>query len=533
MTSLKTLQKRKNRSVLYISAIILCIDLVFIAFNYYTSQKTLNSTLFQRAQTHQNEFNLTLDMTYRNMLQLSTYISNNDELNQLFLAGKKAVEKDGIESESVAVLRQKLLDKVKVPWDLTTDKFHVRQLHYQLGPGSLSYLRVHRPSKFGDRMDNTRFTIVDTNEEKTERIGFETGRIYSGLRGVSPIWTIDPETNQKTYVGAVEAGTSFEQILPLFSKAFKVNVATYLTKEHVQSTMWQSYIDEHFKGQSDSEYYLEATSSEEAKTLLDQTPINESFIKNSVTTIEQGDQYFSSYYFPLFDYRGTKDSRLPPVGFILIWEDVTPMIVAFRHSFIMNILFFALAFLIIEVFLLWILGREKKLSIAEREAIIDGLTGLYNRRYYDALIKKEKAHALKTNRPLSLIICDIDYFKRFNDTYGHSEGDKILKQVAMTIRKMTENYGGVAARYGGEEFTIVLPSTDITNAITIADHIRNAVYTLKIPHEASLIEPYLTLSLGISCTHNLPAEQSLINIADANLYQAKEHGRNRVEPSVE
>lgn len=187
MTSLNTLQKRKNRSVLYISAIILCIDLVFIAFNYYTSQKTLNSTLFQRAQTHQNEFNLTLDMTYRNMLQLSTYISNNDELNQLFLAGKKAVEKDGIKSESVAVLRQKLLDKVKVPWELTTEKFHVRQLHYQLGPGSLSYLRVHRPSKFGDRMDNIRFMIVDTNEEKTERVGFETGRIYSGLRGVSPI----------------------------------------------------------------------------------------------------------------------------------------------------------------------------------------------------------------------------------------------------------------------------------------------------------------------------------------------------------
>ena len=532
MTDFKTLIKHKNRSVLYISAIILCIDLVFVAFNYYTSQKVLNSTLFQRAETHQNEFNLTLDMTYRNMLQLSTYISNNDELNQLFLAGKKAAERDGIKSESVAVLRQKLLDKVKVPWDITTEKFDVRQLHYHLGPGSLSYLRVHRPSKFGDRMDNTRFTIVDTNKEKTERTGFETGRIYSGLRGVSPIWTIDPETSQRTYVGAVEAGTSFEQILPLFSKTFKANAAIFLTKEHVQKTMWQQYTNESFKDQSHSKYYLESSSFEGVKTLLAQTPINKGFIKNGVTIIEQGDQYFSSYYFPLFDYRGTKDKTLPPVGFVFVWEDVTPMIVEFRHSFIMNILFSVLAFLIIEVFLLWILGREKKLSIAEREAIIDGLTGLYNRRYYDALITKEKAHAVKTNRPLSLIICDIDYFKYFNDTYGHLEGDKALKQVAMTIRKIAENHGGIAARYGGEEFIIVLPGTDITNAIMIADNIRSAVYALNIPHEASLIEAYLTLSLGASCTHNLLAEQSLINIADANLYQAKEHGRNRVEPSI-
>ncbi|MCB5162358.1 diguanylate cyclase [Marinomonas algarum] len=526
----RPIEKHRNRSVLYISAIILCIDLLFVAINYYTSHKTLQNTLLQQAENHRNEFDLTLNMTYRNMLQLSTFISNNDELNQLFLAGKKAVEKEGMHSDKVSQLRKALLDKVKVPWDLTVQKFNVRQLHYQLGPGSLSYLRVHEPNRFGDRMDNTRFTIIDTNAEKTAHVGFETGRVYSGLRGVSPVWTTDPATNERTYVGAVEVGTSFKQILPLFAHTFNVENAVLLSKEHVKKNMWQSYVSNYFRENTDIDYYLEASSSDDVKAVLAKTTINQGFIENNTTVFEEDGRYFSSYYFPLFDYQGTKDNTLPPVGFVLIWEDVTPLIVDFNRSFWVNILFSIMAFILLEIFLLWILRKEKKLSAAKREALIDGLTGLYNRRFFDALLKKESANALKANTPLSMIICDIDFFKRFNDTYGHPQGDEGLKQVAHTIQRIVDSHGGVACRFGGEEFVVVLPYTNLKDAINLAESIRKSVSSLGIPHESSLIRSHLTLSLGVSCTHDSPSSKSLLDAADARLYQAKEKGRNRVEP---
>ncbi|MBR7888203.1 diguanylate cyclase [Marinomonas sp. A79] len=525
-------QTHTHKSAIYISLIILCIDLIFIAINYYTSHKALENSLLHRAQIHQQEFNLTLDMTYRDMLQLSTFISTNDELNQLFLAGKKAVEKEGMYSDSVSALRKALLDKVKIPWDLTSEKFDVRQLHYQLGPGSLSYLRVHEPNRFGDRMDNTRYTIVDTNADQQERSGFETGRVYSGLRGVSPVWTQDPDTNQRTYVGAVEVGTSFNQILPVFARSFDVESAVFLTKEHVGETMWQSYVGSYFKETSDVDYYTEASSSETSRDILNQTPIKKNFITYETEIIKENDRYLSSFHFPLFDYKGTNDATLPPVGFVLIWEDVTDMIEAFKHSFLINIAFSLVAFILIECFLLWILGRERKLSIAEQEALVDGLTGLYNRRYYDAMITKEEEQARHNQTSLSVIICDIDYFKRFNDAYGHPEGDTALKQVASAIRHTIHGTTGMACRYGGEEFVIILPNTDLRFAVALANRIQAAVHARHIPHKASPVETRLTLSLGVACSINLDNKDSLIVAADAQLYAAKDKGRNRTEPDL-
>lgn len=527
-------RKHDRKSILYISLIILILDLIFIALNYYSSKETLYSNILQRAKTHQKEFNITLQMTYRNMLQMSTFISLDAQLNQLFLKGKMAVEAEGgtTGEEQAKQARQQLLNKVKPSWDYMTKEFNIRQLHYQLGPGSLSFLRVHKPNKFGDRMDDLRFTIVDTNAEKKARFGFETGRIYSGLRGVSPIWANHPETNEKVYVGAVEVGTSFKQILPIFTDIFNVNIAVLLSKAHINNKMWSEYIDEYFKLNPDINYYLESTTSEYTKNILSYISITDSFKADNVKLIKKGDQYLSIYYFPLRDYRAQKNEALPPSGFILMWEDVSSLVESFERGFIVNIVFFIIGFILIEIGLIWIFNRESKLSVAEHEASTDGLTGLFNRRYYDDVLKIESERSRRFSQPLSLIICDLDYFKSYNDAYGHQQGDECLKVVAKVLNTQAKRSSDIAVRYGGEEFVIILPNTTLEAAVTIAKNINKAIYSLSIAHKNSRIASCVTITLGVACTDNLEQNCDLFTTADKNLYLAKNSGRNKIQPEV-
>ncbi len=170
----------------------------------------------------------------------------------------------------------------------------------------------------------------------------------------------------------------------------------------------------------------------------------------------------------------------------------------------------------------------------ERLTFIDGLTAIANRRHFDKSLDKEMRNARRENKVLSLIMMDIDFFKKYNDSHGHQEGDDCLKQVAKVLDNVAHRPGDLAARYGGEEFAIVLPDADSENAVKIAEKARAAVADLKIPHGNSTVLDYVTLSLGVAtvkpiCDKAIP--QDLIHAADKALYLAKENGRNRSQTS--
>ncbi|MCH1931568.1 GGDEF domain-containing protein [Shewanella sp. A25] len=161
----------------------------------------------------------------------------------------------------------------------------------------------------------------------------------------------------------------------------------------------------------------------------------------------------------------------------------------------------------------------------------DGLTGCYNRRYLDTQIQKEMAYANDHNMPLSLVMFDIDYFKQFNDEYGHVIGDQCLKQIVQATKAMLQRPTDIVARYGGEEFMLILPSSHIDYAYKIAEHLRETIIGLAIPHKCSDHSGIVTISLGVACwqpSESLDANQ-LVSQADAALYQAKQYGRNRTE----
>ncbi len=163
-------------------------------------------------------------------------------------------------------------------------------------------------------------------------------------------------------------------------------------------------------------------------------------------------------------------------------------------------------------------------------ANLDSLTKLSNRRGFDEYILKEWERMQRIKAPLSLIMCDVDFFKNYNDKYLHPNGDKCLIKVAMAMRSAVRRNGDLVARYGGEEFAVILPNTDALGAVSVAENIRSAIRGLQITHEASAVCPYVTISVGVSTiipTHESDV-QALIHAADRALYQAKSQGRDRV-----
>ncbi len=164
----------------------------------------------------------------------------------------------------------------------------------------------------------------------------------------------------------------------------------------------------------------------------------------------------------------------------------------------------------------------------QRMASVDGLTGVANRRYFDEQFSREWRRAARLSQRISLIMIDIDFFKRYNDTYGHLQGDECLKQVARALSLPLKRPLDLVARYGGEEFVIMLPDTDLDGAASVAAQLQEVMRELQIPHNGSHIASYVTLSMGVATLvpHKDISSDTLINHADKALYQSKTDGRN-------
>lgn len=164
----------------------------------------------------------------------------------------------------------------------------------------------------------------------------------------------------------------------------------------------------------------------------------------------------------------------------------------------------------------------------------DGLTGLYNRRYFDQQLALEVARHRRQQTSLGLALIDVDHFKRYNDHYGHLQGDDCLRQVAAALAGATRRPGELVARYGGEEFVVLLPNTGSDEVQRYGEWICSHVNGLQLPHAASDVAPQVTVSVGLcaSVPDAATTPSSLLEVADSALYQAKREGRNRCSMGV-
>lgn len=161
---------------------------------------------------------------------------------------------------------------------------------------------------------------------------------------------------------------------------------------------------------------------------------------------------------------------------------------------------------------------------------VDSLTGLYNRRHFQDVLERVWERARFDGGHLSILMVDVDHFKKYNDRYGHPAGDECLAQIAKVLRQTLRRPDDLVARYGGEEFIALLPQTEANYAVLVADRIRAAVEALHMRHESSSASHFVTVSVGVaSCRADfLMKSSALITAADKSLYQAKHEGRNRV-----
>ncbi len=177
---------------------------------------------------------------------------------------------------------------------------------------------------------------------------------------------------------------------------------------------------------------------------------------------------------------------------------------------------------------------EKALQVANQKlqelSLTDGLTGIANFRKFDEYLQQIWKRMIREQAPVSIIICDVDYFKQFNDTYGHQAGDYCLQEIARAIESALQRPDDLAARYGGEEFIVLLPGTDDAGAVQVAEKIQNAIAELDIPHAGSPTAPCVTFSVGLATAvpERGSVPKTLLKSADRALYRAKHGGRNRI-----
>ncbi|WP_206484331.1 sensor domain-containing diguanylate cyclase [Thalassotalea sp. G2M2-11] len=170
----------------------------------------------------------------------------------------------------------------------------------------------------------------------------------------------------------------------------------------------------------------------------------------------------------------------------------------------------------------------------EQLSFVDPLTGIANRRKFDMVLQKEWSRAIRNSTELSLLMIDVDFFKQFNDNYGHQRGDQCLVQIAKQLKSVSKRGEDLVARYGGEEFAVLLPGIDHQHALTVAEACLASVSQMKIPHLYSKVSQLVSISIGL---HTMVPERQqqcnlLIELADQSLYNAKNNGRNRVESSI-
>lgn len=176
------------------------------------------------------------------------------------------------------------------------------------------------------------------------------------------------------------------------------------------------------------------------------------------------------------------------------------------------------------------LRLQRKTKLLEKLAAIDGLTEIPNRRSFDEAFIREWGRSKRQGESIAVMMFDVDYFKKYNDSQGHAAGDRCLKTIAYTLGNCIKRSTDFLARYGGEEFVVLLSDTDAVGAKRVADIMRNAVESVRLPHPESKVSPFVTVSVGIASVipdEHLTAKE-VLRAADQMLYQAKRDGRNQI-----
>ncbi|NOQ77615.1 MAG: PAS domain S-box protein [Methylococcaceae bacterium] len=364
-------------SKLYLSiAFLIMVATVTALFSSHsTGQKEFKSELEEQLMTAYDSYQLSFTKTTNMLQQISTFVANDSRAQELFLAGKKAVEEEGGGKGGLkaAQLRTELYELVQASWNKMKGQFIVRQLHFHLGPGSTSYLRVHKANKFGDNMDDVRYSIVAANTTLKPTHGFETGRVYSGIRAVTPVFSAGTIESKETHIGALEAGSSFSFLIDALEVYSDFNYAILLKESHLKANVWPDYLAKlHNNNPPIENLFIEASSDNALlRHVLNSSDVIDYIRQGKAKILDEDNAPVIFKSFPLRDFNGEQNPELPDVGYVFIWKTVADEQLQFQYRFrkeIVTAVFIALVLMAVTLSLLSkVIQRFEKELETERQ----------------------------------------------------------------------------------------------------------------------------------------------------------------------
>ena len=397
----------------------------------------------------------------------------------------------------------------------------------------VNLLRMHAPLRYGDIIE--RITMHQAVSSGSPAHGLEMGPLGTfTLRLVAPVYNKDTQALS----GYVELGMEIDHVIKKIQDFFNVQVFTFIHKEYLDRKKWENGmrifgVTPHWDN-FPTMVLSEKSKDDQSPLLLEYFMSTEPIKNNSILYIEKQNIYYHVHILPLYDIGNRAVAQM-----IMLSDVTNDMLDSKKIVYLGNIIVFAMGAILI-FFFYWLVGRiGRRIEINEKElrklATHDGLTGLYNHRTFYHILEDEIVRSQRYKHAISLLMLDIDHFKEINDTYGHPNGDKVLRDISKHINQRIRSTD-FACRYGGEEIMVILPETNISMAEKIAEDLRKTIEkkAFYIDNDQSI---NITVSIGLA-GYPIHAQEAalLVSNVDIALYKAKEDGRNRVciyQPEVD
>ena len=502
-----------KKPIFIITVILLFIILEVLALflNYWIYQQKVQTVLFKQRQT----FNEQIELVHKNLRYMADLFERFkvEEVPQV----KNILYRALSHPKEFKKLHSKLYTLLKDDY-IYMQSFGLRQLHFHL-PGPISFVRFHRPDKFGDDLSKVREDLVWVNRTKKPLSVFSEGRIFNGFRNIYPLFK-----NSK-FIGTVEISYSFEAMQKRLLQVDNESAYVFVVKKSLVKRKLFKSEKLNYLATPLLQGWVYDRKPLQIKMFLPFEQIEEiekELAKKLLAVMQKGDnRSFLNHLnkkFIIVTLLPVKNIKKEVAAYIIQFKN-SPLIAALYTNMRYSALFLTIFVLLLTFLIALFLAHFLKTREA---AVYDLLTGIFNRRQFNTFFEHFLAQKRRYGEPLSLIFCDIDHFKKINDTFGHDVGDKVLKELARVI-KTNIRQSDIFARWGGEEFVILLPQTSLSDAVKLAKKLRQIIeaHTFPLPQK-------VTCSFGVIEVKEENIQKALKRV-DELLYRAKEGGRNRVE----
>jgi diguanylate cyclase (GGDEF)-like protein len=492
-----------------IAIALVLIVLVFIGLNYQHQQQNVQRTLAETKKAAAHIYQERIEVDSKVLSSLATAIQHNSKVMEQFRNHNRSA----------------LLTTMKPIYKNLNASFSITHLYF-IEPNGRVFLRVHSPSYRGDIIK--RITLQNAKKTAEEASGVELGPLGTlTLRVVKPWY----EQGHRRLLGYLELGMEIDGIAKQVSTFLQSPVVTMIDKNLLTRTVWEDGMRKFNRQLSWDRYaYVVSTLNETKVPLALQHCLSVDHFYNlcrSVTTHNWKENY-RVIELPIFDVSKQLVAKM------LITLNISSMVDSeLKVTLITSIVALLIGAFLLTFFYL-LVSRvasqiEKKESNLEKMATHDGLTGLFNHKTFYELLEKEMFRAHRYKGCLALLMIDIDFFKKVNDTFGHQAGDLALRELANYLTDSTRG-GDTVCRYGGEEIMIIMPELNKKEVLQAAERLREGVANLKFKQPKGKGDFKVTVSIGVVfyIAGSNASLDSLVAAADAALYEAKTSGRNRV-----